>query len=149
MKGTIIQERFVDLVDLKDTFFPNCFEGKGWEKLLNGLPRVCEPLIREFYSNVNIREDELDCWVRGHEFTLDTCGDQSTPEILFRLKGLGLWPNNPVRGRGHIRGQSVTKEMKIVLREEVKCIYSGPKCIRGECSSRNFCPRWLETFSFL
>ena len=72
MKGTIIQERFVDLVDLKDTFIPKCFEGKGWKKLLSGLPGVCEPLIREFYSNVNIREDELDCWVRGHEFTLDT-----------------------------------------------------------------------------
>ena len=71
MKGTIIQERFVDLVDLKDTFIPTCFEDRGWEKLLSGLPRVCEPLIREFYSNVKIREDELDCWVRGHEFTLD------------------------------------------------------------------------------
>ena len=32
---------------------------------------MCEPLIREFYSNVKIREDELDCWVRGHESTLD------------------------------------------------------------------------------
>ena len=71
MKGTIIQERFVDLVDLKDTFIPTYFEGRGWEKLLSGLPSVCEPLIIEFYSNVNIREDELDCWVRGHEFTLD------------------------------------------------------------------------------
>ena len=71
MKGTIIQERFVDLVDLKDTFIPTCFQDKGWEKLLSGLPEVCEPLIREFYSNVKIREDELDCWVRGHEFTLD------------------------------------------------------------------------------
>ena len=30
-----------------------------------------EPLIREFYFNVKIREDELDCWVRGHEFTLN------------------------------------------------------------------------------
>ena len=29
MKGTIIQERFVDQVDLKDTFIPTCFEGKG------------------------------------------------------------------------------------------------------------------------
>ena len=57
MKGTIIQERFVDLMDLKDTFIPTCFEGRGWEKLLSGLPRVCEPLIREFYSNVKIRED--------------------------------------------------------------------------------------------
>ena len=71
MKGTIIQERFVDLVDLIDTFIPTCFEGKGWEKLLSGLPGVCEPLIREFYSNVKIREDELDFWVRGHKFTLD------------------------------------------------------------------------------
>ena len=32
---------------------------------------MCEPLIREFYSNVKIRDDELDCWVKGHEFTLD------------------------------------------------------------------------------
>ena len=71
MKGTIIQERFVDLMDLKDTFIPTYFEGRGWEKLLSGLPVVCEPLIREFYFNVKIREDELDCWVRGHEFTLD------------------------------------------------------------------------------
>ena len=39
--------------------------------MLSGLPGVCEPLIREFYSNVKIREDELDCWVGGHEFTLD------------------------------------------------------------------------------
>ena len=72
MKGTIIHERFVDLVDLKDIFIPTYFEGRGWEKLLSGLPGVCEPLIREFCSNVKIREDELDCWVRGHEFTLDT-----------------------------------------------------------------------------
>ena len=39
--------------------------------MLSGLPGVCEPLIRKFYSNVKIREDELDCWVKGHEFTLD------------------------------------------------------------------------------
>ena len=32
MKGTIIQERSIDLVDLKDTFIPNCFEGRGWDK---------------------------------------------------------------------------------------------------------------------
>ena len=52
IKRTIIQERFVDLVDLKDTFIPTCFKGRGWEKLLSGLPGVCEPLIREFYSSV-------------------------------------------------------------------------------------------------
>ena len=84
MKGTIIQERFVDLVDLKDTFIPTYFEGKGWEKFLSGLPGVCKPLIREFYSNVKIREDKLDYWVRRHEFTLDA---QDIDEILG-LEGL-------------------------------------------------------------
>ena len=39
--------------------------------MLSDLPAVCEPLIREFYSNTVIREDELSCWVRGIEFTLD------------------------------------------------------------------------------
>ena len=61
MNGTIIQERFVDLGNLKDTFILGCFEGKGWDKLLSDLPVVCEPLIREFYANVVIREDELSC----------------------------------------------------------------------------------------
>ena len=37
--------------------------------------------------------------------------------------------------------------MKIVLGEEVKYIYGGPNRIRGGCLSRNFYPRWLETFT--
>ena len=61
IKGTIIQERFVDLHDLRDTFIPQCFEGRGWEKLLGDLPLVCEPLIREFYANVVIKEEEMSC----------------------------------------------------------------------------------------
>ena len=65
-------------------------------------------------------------------------------EVLLRLDRLGLWPNNPVRGRGHIRGRSVKEEMKIVLQEEVKVTYSGPKHIRGERSSWNFYPRWIK-----
>ena len=52
--------------------------------MLSGLPGVCEPLIREFYSNVKIREDELDCWVREHEFTLDA---HDIDEVLS-LEGL-------------------------------------------------------------
>ena len=71
IKATIIQERFVDLVDLKDTFIPSCFEGRGWDKLLSDLPGVCEPLIREFYANARLREYEINFWIRGHEFTID------------------------------------------------------------------------------
>ena len=29
LKAPLIQERFFDLVDVKDTFIPSCFEGKG------------------------------------------------------------------------------------------------------------------------
>ena len=65
LKASIIQERYVDLEDLGDTFISNCFEGRAWDKLLSGLLVVCEPLIREFYSNAVISEDELSCWVRG------------------------------------------------------------------------------------
>ena len=65
LKACIIQERYVDLEDLRDTFSPNYFEGRGWDKLLSGLPVVCEPLIREFYSIAVIKEDELSCWVKG------------------------------------------------------------------------------------
>ena len=59
------------------------------------------------------------------------CGDQLIPEVLFRLRGLGLLPNSQIRGRGHIRGRSVKEEMKIVLQDEVKGICSGLKHIRG------------------
>ena len=71
LSAGIIQERFVDLEDLRQTFIPGCFEGRGWEKLLSDFPVICEPLIREFYSNAVIKENELSCWVRGKEFILD------------------------------------------------------------------------------
>ena len=44
-KAPIIQERFVDLVGLKDYFIPGCFQGRGWDKLLSDLPGMCESLI--------------------------------------------------------------------------------------------------------
>ena len=43
------------------------------------------------------------------------CGDQLPLEVLFRLDRLGLWPNDPVRGRRHIRRRSTKVEMKIAL----------------------------------
>ena len=59
----------MDLVNLKDFFIPSFFEKRGWEKLLGDLPGVCEPLIREFYTNTTVREDVIDCSVKGSEFT--------------------------------------------------------------------------------
>ena len=59
IKTTIIQERFVDLVDLKDTFIPSYFEGRGWDKLLSDFPGVCEPLIKESCANARLKEHEI------------------------------------------------------------------------------------------
>ena len=72
-------------------------------------------------------------------------GDQLPLEVLFRLDRLGLWPNDPVREYGHVRGRSTKVEMEVALQEELKGIYSKPKPIRGEKSPRNICSRWLET----
>ena len=52
--------------------------------------------------------------------------------VLFRLNGLGLWPNDPVRERRHIRGRLTKVEVEIALQEELKVIYNKPKPIRGE-----------------
>ena len=71
-------------MDLKDTFIPSCFKGRVWDKLLSDLPGVCEPLITEFYANARIREDEIDCWIRGHEFTFDA----SDIDEVLGLEGL-------------------------------------------------------------
>ena len=70
-KAPIIQERFVDLADLKDYFIPGCFQYRGQDKFFGDLPRVCEPLIHEFYANAILQEDEIDYWIKGHEFTID------------------------------------------------------------------------------
>ena len=52
--------------------------------MLNDLPGVCEPLIKEFYANVVLREDELNCWIRGKEFTIDA----SDIDNVLGLEGL-------------------------------------------------------------
>ena len=37
-KASIIQERFVDLANLKDYFIAGYFQDRGWDKLLGDLP---------------------------------------------------------------------------------------------------------------
>ena len=79
MKAPIIQERFMDLADLKDYFIPSCLAERGWDRLLSDLPEVCDPLISEFYANAIQWDDVIDCWVRGHEFTIEV---EDIDEIL-------------------------------------------------------------------
>ena len=39
--------------------------------MLSDLPGMCEPLIRGFYANARLREHAINCWIRGHKFTID------------------------------------------------------------------------------
>ena len=73
------------------------------------------------------------------------CGDQLPLQVLFKMDRLGLWPNDPVRGRGHVRERLTKVEMKVTLQEELKGIYSSPKPIRGNLPPWDLCSRWLET----
>ena len=41
------------------------------------------------------------------------CGDQLPLEVLFSLDRLGLWPNDPVQERGHVRGRLTKVEMEV------------------------------------
>ena len=66
--------------------------------------------------------------------------------VLFRLNGLSLWPNDPIRGRKHIRGRSTNVEVEIALQEELKVIYNRLKPVRSEKSTWKRSPRWFETF---
>ena len=61
----------MNFADLKDSFIPSCFEGQGWDKLLGELLGACEPLTIDFYANASLKEDHIECWVRGRAFTLD------------------------------------------------------------------------------
>ena len=66
--------KMVDLIqpyNLKDYFIPSYFQDRGWDKLLSDLFGLCEPLIREFYANVVLKEDKINCWIRGHKFNID------------------------------------------------------------------------------
>ena len=56
--------------------------------------------------------------------------------VLLRLYGLGLWPNDPIRGCKQVQGRLTKVVMEIALKEGMKTIYGSPKFIRGEKSPR-------------
>ena len=52
--------------------------------MLSDSPGVCGPLIRGFYANARLREHEINCWIRGHEFTIDV----DDIDKVLRFEGL-------------------------------------------------------------
>ena len=70
-KGTtIIIERVVHLESLEGTFIPEVFKERTWTKLMNPVKVVYSEIIREFFSNVAVDGDRIECWVRHKEFMI-------------------------------------------------------------------------------
>ena len=52
-------ERALDQSSLHDTDIPKWFAHKDWNYLLSDLDDAYEDLVKEFYANVIVEEDEL------------------------------------------------------------------------------------------
>ena len=60
------------------TFIPRIFADKDWIDLFGNFEDPIDELIKEFYSNARFTGVELQCWVRGKEFTI-------TPDYIAQL----------------------------------------------------------------
>ena len=67
---TIIMERVVQLESLEGTFIPEVFKDRTWTKLLNLVGVVYSEIIKEYFSNVAVNGDRIECWVRHKEFVI-------------------------------------------------------------------------------
>ena len=63
-------ERAFDQSSLSNIDIPKWFATKDWNYLLSTLDDTYENLVKEFYANAIVEEDELKCWVRGRTFSM-------------------------------------------------------------------------------
>ena len=68
--ATPLLERPVDQSSLHDTDIPKWFAHKDWNYLLSDLDEAYENLVKEFYANAIVEEEELKCWVKGKSFSV-------------------------------------------------------------------------------
>ena len=105
-RATIIIERVVKLDTLKDAFIPKVFKERTWAKLLNPVGVVYLDIIKEFFSNVSVEGDHIDCWVGHKEFVITKESIQEFLEILP--------PSQPITVQYGDRLDSI-KEMVLTL----------------------------------
>ena len=67
---TPIVERAVNQPSLHETNILIWFATKDWKFLLSDLDVAYVNMVREFYANAIVEEDELKCWVRGKSFSV-------------------------------------------------------------------------------
>ena len=66
----LLVERAVDQPSLHDTNIPIWFAMKYWNFLLSTLEDAYENMVKEFYTNAIVNEEEIKCWVRGKSFSV-------------------------------------------------------------------------------
>ena len=66
----LLLERALDQSSLSNIDIPKWFATKDWNYLLSTLDDTYENLVKEFYANAIVEEDELKCWVRGKTFSM-------------------------------------------------------------------------------
>ena len=64
-------ERIVQFDTLGSTFIPRIFANRDWTELFGNFEDPVDKLVKEFYSNARYTSVELQCWVRGKEFTIN------------------------------------------------------------------------------
>ena len=79
----IIGEREVNLESLSHTFIPEVFRDRTWTSLLTIFGNVCDPQVREFFSNAIVEEDHLNYCVRGTKFTISPSSIQNLLQICL------------------------------------------------------------------
>ena len=66
----LLVEKAVDQPSPIDTNIPIWFATKDWNFLLLNLEDAYENLVKEFYANAIVEEEEIKCWVRGKRFSV-------------------------------------------------------------------------------
>ena len=105
-RATIIMERVVKLDTLEDTCILAMFRERTWTKLLNPVGVVYSEIISEFFSNVSVEGDNINCWVRHKEFVITRDCIQEFLEVRS--------PSHPITVQYEDRLES-TEEMVRIL----------------------------------
>ena len=66
-----VMERIAQFDTLGSTFIPRIFAIRDWTKLFRNFEDPVNELVKEFYSNARYTGVELQCWIRGKEFTIN------------------------------------------------------------------------------
>ena len=66
----LLVERAVDQPSLSDINIPLWFATKDWNFLLSTLEDAYKNMVKKFYANAIVNEEEIKCWVRGKSFSV-------------------------------------------------------------------------------